>query len=281
MRTKEIRNKVIYQFVLIMIAFTMIYPLIWMLMSSFKANKEIFVTATSLIPETWDVVHNYANGWDGIAGVGFFEFIKNSIFVSVTATVLGVTSSLLAAYVFARLKFKGSKFWFVCVMGTLMIPHQVMIVPQYIIFKNLGLLDTRMAMVVPYMFGLAFFIFLIMQFFRGLPIEMDEAAEIDGCNKFQTLIFVLLPNVKPALVTSGIFSFYWTWQEFFTPLIFMNTTEKFPVSLGLKLFLDPESASEYGSMLAMSVVALIPVILVFIIFQRHLVEGTATSGLKG
>lgn len=281
MTTQKRIYQFVYHVVAVLIAVTMIYPLAWMLMSSFKANNEIFVTATSLIPETWDIGFNYRNGWEGILGTGFWVFIGNSLFVATLATFGGVFSSLLAAYAFARLKFRGSKLLFVCVMGTMMIPPQVMIVPQYIIFKSLHLLDNRMAMVLPWAFGSAFFIFLIMQFFRGIPIELDEAAEIDGCNKVETLFMVLLPNVTPALITSAIFSFYWSWQDFFNPLIFMNTTSKFPVSLGLKLFLDPESASEYGSMLAMSTVSIIPVLAVFIFFQRYLVEGTAKSGLKG
>lgn len=250
-------------------------------MSSFKANDEIFITATSLIPKTWDIGYNYGNGFDGILGVRFWVFIVNSLLVATFATLGGVFSSLLAGYAFARLKFKGSKLLFACVMGTMMIPPQVMIVPQYIIFKSLNLLDNRLAMIFPFSFGSAFFIFLIMQFFRGIPIDMDEAAEIDGCSKLQTLFKILLPNVTPALITSAIFSFYWSWQDFFNPLIFMNTTSKFPVSLGLKLFLDPESASEYGSMLAMSTISIIPVLAIFIFFQRYLVEGTAKSGLKG
>lgn len=264
-----------------LIAMTMIYPLAWMVMSSFKVNNEIFTTATSLIPKNWDIVHNYQKGWEGISGVGFNVFILNSLLVSVIATATGIFSSLIAAFAFARLKFKGSKFWFVCIMMTMMIPTQVMIVPQYIIFKNLHFLDKRIAMIAPWMFGNAFFIFLIIQFFRGIPIAMDEAAQIDGCSKLHTLFLILAPNVKPALVTSSIFSFYWIWQDFFSPLLFMNSIEKFPVSLGLKLFLDPESASEYGSMLAMSTVSLIPVLVIFIIFQKYLVEGTATSGIKG
>ncbi len=276
----KLRKSLLYHIGALIISLIMIYPLIWIVMSSFKANNEIFLTATSLVPRTWDVVHNYVNGWAGIAGVGFYVFILNSILVSSVATVGGLFSSTVAAFAFARLKFRGSKIWFACVMGTMFIPPQVMVVPQYIIFKKLNLIDNRFVMVIPWLFGGAFFIFLIMQFFRGIPIEMDEAAEIDGCNKLQTLFVILLPNITPALITGAIFSFYWSWQDFFTPLLFMNTMKKFPVSLGLKLFLDPESASEYGSMLAMSTVSLVPVLLIFILFQRYLVEGTTMTGIK-
>lgn len=280
-RQKKILKTFRYHFFAILLSIVMIYPLVWMLFSSFKANDEIFSTATSIWPKTWDVIHNYTNGWEGVGGVGFGVFMLNSFVVTVIGTAFGLLSSLLAAYAFARVKFKGSGFWFACVMVTMMVPSQVMSIPQYIIFKKLNLIDTRLAMIVPWMFGGAFFVFLFLQFIRGIPVELDEAAEIDGCGKLRTLFSIILPNVVPACVTAAIFSFYWSWQDFFHPLIFMNSVEKFPVALGLRMFLDPESASEYGSMLAMSVVSLIPVLTIFVIFQRHLVEGTATSGLKG
>lgn len=279
-RTKQIK-KVIYYTMATLLAVVMIYPLVWMLFSSFKQNDQIFVTATHLWPEKWDVVHNYSTGWKGIAGVGFGRFMWNSLVIAVIGTVTGLFSSVLAAYAFARLNFKGHKFFFACVMATMLIPNQVMIVPQYIIFRNLNLLDKTISMIIPWMFGGAFFIFLFVQFIRGLPIELEEAAAIDGCGKFRILFNIIIPNIVPAIITGAIFSFYWIWQDFFQPLIFMNTPEKFPVSLGLRLYLDPESACEYGSMLSMAVVSVIPVLLIFTFFQKYLVEGTATSGLKG
>lgn len=270
----------IFHFTCIVVGLIMIYPLLWMLSSSFKPNSEIFVNAYSLIPKSWDTVKNYVSGWQGIGGVSFGTFLFNSIIVAVVGTVGGILSSVFAAYGFARIKFKGSKFWFACVIITLMIPNQVMVVPQYIIFKKLSLINHLSAIIAPWFFGNAFFIFLMVQFIRNIPIELDEAAMIDGCNKFQIFYKILLPLVSPAVVTSTIFSFYWIWQDFFQPLIFMSKTKNFTVSLALNLFLDPNSANNYGGMFAMSVVSLVPVVVIFFIFQRYLVEGIASSGLK-
>ncbi len=281
LKFKNQRDTILYHLAASVLAIIMIYPLIWMVFSSFKSNDEIFTTATSLWPTTWQAVENYTRGWQGVMNVTFGTFMKNSFIVSSVSTVLCITSSLLAAYAFARIPFKFKSFWFACVMVTMMVPSQVMIVPQYIIFKNLGLIDTLAALTMPWIFGGAFFIFLILQFLRGLPIELDEAAEIDGCNKFQTLFRILLPNIIPALVTGAIFCFYWSWQEFFQALVFLNSIEKYTVSLGLNLYLDPETSVAYGAIFAMAVVSLLPVLIVFVIFQKQLVEGVASTGIKG
>ena len=258
----------------------MIYPLLWLLASSFKSNSEIFINSYSLIPHHLDILKNYTSGWKGVAGVSFGVFIVNTFIVASIGTVFGVLSSVLAAYAFSRVNFTGSKFWFTCCMITLMIPNQVMVVPQYILFKKLGLINHLSALIAPWMFGSAFFIFLTMQFIRGLPIELDEAAEIDGCSKIGIFGRIILPMVTPAVVTSTIFSFYWIWQDFFQPLIFMSKPRSYTVSLALNAFLDPNSLNNYGGMFAMSVISLIPVIVLFLIFQKHLVEGIATTGMK-
>lgn len=261
--------------------FFMIYPLLWLLASSFKSNKTMFQDAFSLIPKAWDAATNYASGFDGVGGVPFTTFLWNTVLVTLIGMVGCITISLIAAYAFTRLKFKGSGFWFGCVMMTMMIPPQVMVVPQYIVLKRLNLIDTRIALILPWFFGGAFFIFLMSQFFRGIPKELDEAAEIDGCGKIATLIKVLVPIVKPSIITSSIFAFYWIWQDFFQPLIFMTTTKKFTISLALNMYLDPNSYNNYGGLFAMSVISLLPVILFFIIFQRYLVDGIAMDGIKG
>ena len=263
------------------LGFFMIYPLLWSISSSFKVNSEIFINPYSLIPMKWDMVQNYASGWNGVGGVSFTTFLLNSVLVSVIGTLGGVMSSVLAAYAFSRVRFVAKGFWFACVMMTLMIPNQVMVVPQYIIFKKLNLINHLSALIAPWFFGSAFFIFLMVQFIRGLPIELDEAAKMDGCGKIGIFARIILPLVSPAVVTSTIFSFYWIWQDFFQPLIFMSKPRSFTVSLALNAFLDPNSLNNFGGLFAMSVVSLIPVVLVFLIFQRYLVEGIATSGIKG
>uniref|UniRef100_UPI002607A040 carbohydrate ABC transporter permease n=1 Tax=uncultured Subdoligranulum sp. TaxID=512298 RepID=UPI002607A040 len=264
-----------------LLGFIMIYPLLWLLASSFKSNDTMFHNTYSLIPETWDVVQNYLSGLAGVAGYSFMHFFKNSVIVTLVSVVTSIFSSLLAAYALARVKFRGSGFWFGCVIMTMMIPSQVMVVPQYIILRALHLNDTLAAMVLPWCFGYAFFIFLIVQYMRGVPKELDEAAQIDGCSKIGILFRILVPVVQPAIVSASIFAFYWIWQDFFQPLIFVGSPKNFTIPLALNMYTDPNSFNNYGGLFAMSVVSLIPVIVVFIIFQKYLVEGIATDGIKG
>lgn len=281
MRTKKRINSIRFHIGACLIGFLMIYPLLWLLASSFKSNETMFLDTYSLIPKVWDGVKNYKSGLAGVGGVKFASFFMNSLTVTVIGTAGCVMTSLLAAYSLSRIKFKFSGFWFGCVMLTMMIPSQVMVVPQYIILKKLNLIDTRMALILPWFFGGAFFIFLMVQFFRGIPRELDEAAEIDGCGKIGILFRILVPVVKPAIITSSIFAFYWIWQDFFQPLIFMNSARKFTIPLALNMYLDPNSYNNYGGLFAMSAISLLPVILFFIIFQRYLVDGIAMDGIKG
>ena len=229
MKKKKAVHSVLFHVGACALGLLMIYPLLWLVASSFKSNDTMFHDAYSLIPRVWDVAANYKSGMEGVGGVSFMTFLGNTVFVTVIGMVGCVLISLLAAYAFTRLKFKGSGFWFGCVMMTMMIPPQVMVVPQYIILKKLGLIDTRVSLILPWFFGGAFFIFLMVQFFRGIPKELDEAAEIDGCGKIATLFRVLVPVVKPSIVTASIFAFYWIWQDFFQPLIFMSSTSKFTI----------------------------------------------------
>ena len=264
-----------------LLGFLMIYPLLWLLMSSFKSNDTMFLNAWSLVPQKWDIVQNYTTGFAGIAGISFWTFFKNSVIVTVVSVVGSIFFSLLAAYAVSRINFRGANFWFGCIVMTMMIPSQVMVVPQYIILKKLGLSDTLVSMTLPWVFGYAFFIFLIVQYMRGIPRDLDEAAMLDGCSKIGVLFKILVPVVQPSIVTASIFAFYWIWQDFFQPLIFVSNPKNFTIPLALKLYLDPNSYSNYGGLFAMSVISLLPVILVFIKFQKYLVEGIATDGIKG
>ena len=264
-----------------LLGFIMVYPLLWLLMSSFKSNDTMFHNAWSLIPEKWDAIANYLSGFEGIAGVPFWRFFANSAIVTVVSVVGSIFCSLLAAYALSRLRFKGANFWFGCVVMTMMIPSQVMVVPQYIILKHLGLSDTLLSMMLPWVFGHGFFIFLIAQYMRGIPRDLDEAAMLDGCSKAGILFKIMFPIVKPAIVTACIFAFYWIWQDFFQPLIFVSSPENYTIPLALNLYLDPNSYNNYGGLFAMSVVSLLPVIVVFIAFQKYIVEGIATDGIKG
>ena len=281
MKRKKNVHAVLFHVGACVLGFFMIYPLLWLLSSSFKSNDTMFTDSYSLIPKVWDAATNYKSGFEGVGGVPFTTFLGNTVFVTVIGTFGCVFVSLLAAYAFTRIRFKGSNFLFGCVMMTMMIPPQVMVVPQYIILKKMNLIDTRVALIMPWFFGGAFFIFLLVQFFRGIPKELDEAAKIDGCGILGTLFRILVPVVKPALVTASIFAFYWIWQDFFQPLIFMSTTKKFTISLALNMYLDPNSYNNYGGLFAMSVISLLPVLVFFIIFQKYLVDGLAMDGIKG
>ncbi|MEW9050783.1 MAG: carbohydrate ABC transporter permease [Neobacillus sp.] len=261
-------------------AILMLYPVIWLLMSSFKPSDTIFVTAKSLIPDPW-IWSNFTEGWKGIGGNTFGVFIKNTAILVVITLIGQVISSAFIAFGFARLQFKGKAFWFAIMMVTLMLPHDVLMVPQYIIFSKLGWLNSIKPLAIPAYFGHPFFIFLLVQFIRTIPRELDEAAIIDGCSTFKIFTKIILPLIKPALATASIFSFYWTWESLLGPVLYLNSPSKYTVSMALNMFLSNETVSNWGAMFAMSVVTLIPVFVIFFIFQRHVVEGISTSGLKG
>ncbi|HWJ78497.1 MAG TPA: carbohydrate ABC transporter permease [Niallia sp.] len=261
-------------------ALLMLYPVIWLVMSSFKPSDTIFTTAKSLIPDTW-IFSNFSDGWNGIGGNSFGIFIKNTAVLVVVTLIGQVISSAFIAFGFARLQFKGKALWFGIMMVTLMLPHDVLMVPQYIIFAKLGWLNSIKPLAIPAYFGHPFFIFLLVQFIRTIPRELDEAAIIDGCNTFKIFTRIILPLIKPALATAAIFSFYWTWDSLLGPVLYLNSPSKYTVSMALNMFLSNETVSNWGAMFAMSVVSLIPVFIIFFIFQKHVVEGISTSGLKG
>ena len=273
-------GRLLTHLVLLAGGFCMLYPLLWMIGSSFKPDSEIF-TELNPIPKTLDLT-NYVRGWVLGTGTSFTTFYINSFIVCVGAIVGNLLSCSLAAYAFARLNFKLRGMWFAIMLGTLMLPFHVTVVPQYIIFNFLGWTNTFLPLVVPKFFAVdAFFIFLMVQFIRGIPVELEQAAMVDGCNRFQIFTKIILPLLAPALVTTTIFTFIWTYNDFFSQLLYLSTESRYTVSLGLRQFLDASGQSAWGPMFAMTTLSLVPVILVFAFFQRRLVEGIATTGLKG
>lgn len=264
----------------ILFALTALYPILWLIASSFKESSKVFVDAASLVPDTFHV-ENYAKGWSGFGGITFTTFFVNT-FIVVILSVLGVMVSCpFIAYGFARVNFKYKNVWFITVMFSMMIPAQIVMVPQYIMFNKLGWIDTYLPLVLPMWLGQAFFIFQHMQFIRTIPYELDEAALLDGCGRFKIYTKIILPLVAPSIVTSMIFQFYWAWDNFFGALIYLTSPKKYVLSIALRLFSDPSSNTDWGAMFAMGVVSLMPPILMFFIFQRYIVEGISTSGLKG
>jgi len=259
----------------------MIYPLIWMLMSSFKDSGLIFQTAGSLWPEPWDFT-NYATGWSGIGGrYTFTTFFLNSAFYAGLASFGVVASSSLIAYSFSRGKYKGRKLLFAIMIGTLLIPAQVLMIPQYLWFHWLGWVGSYLPLIVPAFFGGGFFIFLITNFMNGIPHELDEAAKIDGCSFSKIYLRIIMPLSVPALITAALFSFIWRWDDFLGPLLYVQGRQQyFPVTLALRFFADPAADTDWGAMFAMSTLSLMPAVIIFIFFQKYLVEGISTSGLK-
>lgn len=264
----------------ILFAVTSLYPILWLIASSFKESTKVFVDSASLIPAEFHF-ENYTTGWAGFGGVTFTTFFINT-FIVVILSVMGVVITCpFIAYGFARVNFKCKNFWFLTVMFSMMLPGQIVMVPQYIIFNKLGWVDTYLPLIVPMWLGQAFFIFQHMQFIRSIPYELDEAAYLDGCSRFRTYTHIILPLVKPSIITSVIFQFYWAWDNFFGSLLYLTTPKKYTLSIALRLFADPSSNTDWGAMFAMGVLSLIPPILLFFIFQRYIVEGISTSGLKG
>lgn len=279
-RLKKTAGSVAYHGFILLFGFFMFYPVMWLIASSFKEHAEIFQNAHSLIPNQFHF-ENYAQGWKGFGGVTFGTFFKNSFIISSISTLGQIFSASLVAYGFSRIKFFGKKFWFKVMIITMLLPGQVLQIPQYLLFNKLGWIDTFKPLILPSFFAGPFFIFLMVQFIQGLPIELDEAARIDGCDRYSIYFRIILPNIKPALITAGIFSFYWTWNNFLQALLYIQTIEKYPASLALQLFSDPTSVTHWGAMFAMAVLSLVPIFLIFITFQKHLVEGISTTGLKG
>jgi len=217
----------------------------------------------------------------GFGGVTFTTYFRNSLIVTGISTVAAVFSSAVVAYGFARIRFAGRGFWFAVMLATLMLPVQVQIIPQYIMFSKLGWINTYLPLIVPHFFGGAFFIFMMVQFIRGLPIELDEAAEMDGCSKVGIFYRIILPLINPALVTAAIFAFYWNWDDFLAPLIYLNNPKINTIAIALRSFADPASVTNWRAVFAMGFLALVPVFVIFILFQRYLVEGISTTGLAG
>jgi len=278
----KLRNRKFATLLLVLLgSLVMLYPLVWMIASSFKPVADIFGDSASLWPSRF-TFENYAKGWAGISGISFAVFYKNS-FLLVACSIIGnIVSCSLTAYAFARLDFTFKGILFACMMGTLMLPHHVTLIPQYVFFYKLDWINTLLPLITPRFFATdAFFIFLMVQFIRGLPLELDNAAKIDGCNHFQTFSRVIFPLLLPALVTTAIFTFIWTWNDFFSQMIYISDLRSFTVSLALRSFVDTSGGeSLWGALFAMSALSLVPVFLFFVLFQRFLVEGIATSGIK-
>ncbi len=280
MKAKRITQKTLYHLFVIAFGILMIYPVLWMISGSFKDNAEILRGTLALVPKNFKG-SNYATGWKGFAGISFATFFKNSIIITTVATLGTVISSSLVAYALSRIRFKGRKLWFTCMLATMMLPGQVIMIPSFLIWHNLHLTNTYVPLILPYFCGQAFFIYQMMQFMAGIPRELDEAATIDGCSKYSIYSHIILPLLKPSIVTTVIIQFYWKWDDYMGPLLYLSRPQNYTASLAIKMFADAASTTDYGAMFAMSTLSLVPVFLIFLFFNRYLVQGIGTSGLKG
>ena len=272
---------VIWMIVLLALAAVVLYPLVWLFLSTFKPNAE-FGQNPGLIPSN-PTIDNYVKVMEGIAGVPMWRFFTNSLIIAVGSVIGTVLSSALAAYAFARIQFTGLSVLFAAMIGTLLLPFHVVIIPQYIIFNNLDLVDTFWPLLLPkFLATEAFFVFLLVQFIRQMPRDMDEAARIDGAGHVRIFWSIILPLIKPALITCSIFAFIWAWNDFLGPLLYLTSPENYPLPIALRLYNDASSGgADYGATVTASFIALVPVLLFFLVFQRFLVDGVATQGLKG
>src|SRR5690606_1101169 len=256
----------------------MIYPLIWLVVASLRPDSLIFREPGIVLSQL--SLDNYEFGWTALSHP-FSRYLLNTL-VLVGGAILGnLVSCSLAAYAFARLRFTGRAVLFAIMLMTIMLPFHVVVVPQYILFAKLGWVNSFLPLIVPKFLAVdAFFVFLMVQFIRSIPRELDEAARIDGATHFRIYRSIILPLMVPALATTAIFTFIWTWNDFFSQLIYLTSTRNFTVSLALRNFLDASSTSSWGGMFAMSVVSLIPLFVIFLLGQRYLLQGIATTGIK-
>ena len=239
---------------------------------------EIYQMPPSLFPDNFTFEH-FINGWKG---ADFGQYFQNTAFVAFIATLGTVLSSSFVAYGFSRFKAPGSKLLFMVLLGTMMLPPQVTLIPQYLMYNKLGMIDTYWPLILPsWVGGGAFNIFLFTQFFRTLPRELDEAAKIDGAGSFQIFRKILLPSIRPVMLAVTVMALVWNWNDFFTPLIYLNDTSKFTIAVGLQFFRGAQGNVQVGQMMAMALVSLLPVLLVFAICQKYFIQGIKMSGLKG
>ncbi|ASA57097.1 sugar ABC transporter permease [Vibrio gazogenes] len=277
---REKINAAIRYTILITVGFMMLYPLLWMFSAAMKPNHEIF-SSMNLIPSEWSL-DGFINGWKTGTEYTFGHYIFNTFAYVLPKVFVTVVSSTIVAYGFARFDIPWKKFWFATLIATILLPQSVLLIPQYLMFREMGLLDTYLPLYLPFAFATqGFFVFMLIQFLRGVPTDMEEAAMIDGCNSFQVLWHVVVPVIRPAIISVALFQFMWSVNDFLGPLIYISSVEKYPIALALKMSIDVTEGARWNEILAMASIAIIPSILVFFMSQKYFVEGVTSSGIKG
>ncbi len=279
-KRKYLLSTIVRYFFLVLVGIVMIYPMLWMFGASLKAdNNEIFATI-SFIPKS-PSLNAYRAGWSA-TGYKFSLFMINTYKVVIPKVIFTIISTTITAYGFSRFNFMGKGLLFAILMSTLFLPQVVLNIPQFLLFTQLGWVDTYKPLIVPTLFASEpYFVFMLIQFMRTVPRELEEAAEIDGCNMLQRLAYIIVPVVKPAIVSCGLFQFMWSSNDFQGPLIYINSVAKYPASLGLRLIADSETGFEWNKILALSVISIIPTLIVFFMAQDQFIDGIAAGGVKG
>ena len=269
------RPRLLLHVVLLVGAVAMALPFAWMLFSSFKPLGEIFIQPPKLLPQEWNV-QGYRTA---LGGADFVRGFWNTTYIAVTVTGVSLLTSAMAAYAFARIDFWASRGLFLVFLATMMIPGQLTIIPLYIIMGWLGWVDTHIALIVPPALFSAFGVFLLRQYVRGIPLELEEAAQLDGAGRLRIFVTIILPLLRTPLTALGIFTFLGQWNNFFHPLIFLNSTEKFTLPLLVNQF-KGQFTSDWPALMAATTLLAAPMLIMFAIAQRQIVEGVALSGSK-
>lgn len=279
MKKKSVFRRFLPYLLLIAGALVMVFPLIWMFFATFKTNNEIF-SSTAMLPQNWGM-EAYVEGWKSTGQYTFATYFANTFKLVLPTVFFTLLSSMLVAYGFARFKFPFCKQLYGLMIATLFLPASVIIIPRYLIYRDLQWLDSYMPFWAPAILACnPFFIFMMVQFLRGLPLDLDESARLDGCNSFQILVFIIIPLLVPALISAAIFQLMWTWNDFFNSLIYISSVKHYPLSLALRMGMDVSAVSNWNEILAMALVSIIPLVVVFFCLQKYFVEGVATTGLK-
>lgn len=266
--------------ILIVLLAVMLYPVFWLIGASVKADGEIFGNV-SLIPKAVDF-SGYKRALEGINGVSLLQFMKNSLVLTAVNVLFTIVSSCFVAYGFARFDFTGKKIFFLLMLGTMMLPNAIMIIPRYMIFNKLKWLNTYLTFWIPSLLGVnSFNIYMMVQFYRGIPRELDEAAILDGCGSFSVLTRILMPLCKPAVLSMGVLQFLWTWNDYFNSLIYINKVTKYPVSIALQMILGFNSSTDWQKVLATGFITILPCVVIYAFLQKYMVEGTVSAGIKG
>ena len=272
-------SPVVYVLVLVF-GIAMLFPLVWMFLATFKTNEEIF-GSMNLLPSSWSL-QPYIDGWNVNGRITYSTFYLNSFVLTMVTTLLTVTVAALVAYGFARFEFPCKKIFFTILISTLMLPNAVLMIPRYSIFNSLNMLDSYMPFYMQALLGCyPFFIFMLIQFLRGIPRDLDESAYIDGCSEIGVLLKILMPLLKPALFSAALFQFMWTYNDYTNVLIYINSVKKYTLSLALRMSLDAESVVQWNKVMAMSFLSMVPLGILFFAAQKYFVEGMMTGAVKG